>query len=228
VVPYHHPIVMAKAIATLDHLSGGRVDFAIGVGHAEREFEVLGVPFDQRGEIADEYIDVMIELWTADLPRFAGAHVAFDDIVFEPKPAQRPHPPIFVGGNSKAALKRAARVGDGWFPWLITPEQLPGCLEELQAQPGFDPAKPFDVIMGVSNVNVDEHHVPVDGGEGRPRVIVEKQALVDAIGHLVEIGVTSTSVPPPRTSSMGEYMDHVQWVAEEILPLFPEIEPASH
>jgi hypothetical protein len=78
------------------------------------------------------------------------------------------------------------------------------------------------VFLGVANVNVDEGHVPLDGAEGRARVIAGRQALIDTIGHLTELGVTSTTVPPPRTSSIEEYMDHVAWVAEEILPAFPE------
>ena len=227
VVPYHHPVVMAKAVATLDHVSGGRVDFAIGVGHAEHEFEVLGLPFHERGAMTDEYLAAMIELWTQAEPRFSGTYVAFDDIVFEPKPVQRPYPPILVGGNSKAALRRAARIGDGWYPWLITPDQLPSYLDELRSMPEFDASKPFEIVMSVSNVKVGEDHVPVDSDDGRPDVIADKQALVDAIGHLQEIGVTSTSVPLPRSSTMEEYLEQVQWVAEEIMPLFPEPVPVT-
>ena len=151
VLPYHNPVVLAKAVSTLDLLSGGRVRLSIGVGHAEREFEVLGVPFHERGRIADEYLTAMIELWTSDDPVFHGRYVDFERIAFEPKPVQKPRPPIWVGGNSQAAMRRAARH-DGWYPWLITVEQLPDCLGYLHSLPEFDTrTRPFDSKVAVWN-----------------------------------------------------------------------------
>ena len=100
VMPYHDPVVFAKAVSTLDLLSGGRVRVSIGVGHAEREFEVLRAPFHERGRMTDEYLAAMIELWTSDEPEYHGTYVDFDGVAFAPKPVQQPHPPIWVGGNS--------------------------------------------------------------------------------------------------------------------------------
>ena len=100
VMPYHDPVVFAKAVSTLDLLSGGRVRVSIGVGHAEREFEVLRAPFHERGRMTDEYLAAMIELWTSDEPQYHGTYVDFDGVAFAPKPVQQPHPPIWVGGNS--------------------------------------------------------------------------------------------------------------------------------
>src|SRR3546814_17399764 len=122
------------SVSTLDLLSGGRLRLSIGVGHAEHEFEVLGVPYAQRGQVADEHLAAMIELWTNDRPSFHGKHVRFDDIAFEPKPVQQPHPPIIVGGNSTAAMRRAARH-DGWFPWLITFDALTGRIDSVRPPP---------------------------------------------------------------------------------------------
>lgn len=221
VIPYHDPVVLAKAVSTLDHLSGGRVRLSIGVGHAEHEFEVLRVPFHERGRMTDEYLAAMIELWTSDDPKFDGDYVHFDAIAFEPRPVQKPYPPIWVGGNSRAAMRRAARH-DGWFPWLITAAQLPSRLDYIRSLPEFEARgdRPFDVALPVSEIRVDEEHRPLEGTDGRQVAPVGKQAIVDAIGHLRDIGVTHTSVPTPKASSLDEHLDGLHWVAEEILPLF--------
>jgi probable F420-dependent oxidoreductase len=222
VLPYHDPVVFAKAVSTLDVLSGGRVRVSIGVGHAEREFEILRVPFHERGKLSDEYLAAIVELWTRDAPEFHGTYVDFADIAFEPKPVQQPHPPIWVGGNSRAAMRRAARH-DGWFPWLITADEIPACLEFIRAQPGFaERTRPFDVALPLTTLAVDEEHRPLDGDLGRAQVPAGTQATLDAVGHLLEVGVTSTSIPSPPTRSLDEHLDHLRWVAEEIIPAFPE------
>ena len=117
VVPYRPPVFTAKALATLDQLSLGRVILAVGVGWNEDEFRLLGHGyFGRRGRVTDEFIQVFKELWTKDDPRFQGEFSSVSGINFYPKPAQRPHPPIWVGGWSDAALRRAAVLGDVWFP----------------------------------------------------------------------------------------------------------------
>jgi len=118
ILPLQHPIVTAKALATIDWLSSGRAIATFGVGWLEKEFEILGVPFKERGGMADEYLAAIIELWTSDAPCFEGKYVSFRDVAFEPKPVQKPHLPIWVGGDSDAALKRAARFASGWWPFL--------------------------------------------------------------------------------------------------------------
>jgi probable F420-dependent oxidoreductase len=220
VAPYHHPLVMAKAVSTLDLISGGRVRLSIGVGHAEREFEVLGVPFAERGQVADEHLAAMIELWTSDKPAFHGKYVDFDGIAFEPKPVQKPHPPIIIGGNSRAAMRRAARH-DGWFPWLITPDQLPEYLDYLHSLPEMQGrTRPFDVVMPLSTLAVDEEHRPLNDEHGRVQSPAGTQATIDAIGRLVDLGVTWTTVPPPPTRSLHEHLDWMRWLAAEVMPAF--------
>jgi probable F420-dependent oxidoreductase len=222
VLPYHDPVVFAKAVSTLDVLSGGRVRVSIGVGHSEREFEILRVPFHERGALSDEYLEAIIELWTADAPEYHGRYVDFTDIAFEPKPVQRPHPPIWIGGNSRAAMRRAARH-DGWYPWLITADEIPACLDYVREQPGFaGRTRPFDVVLPLTTLAVDEEHRPLDGDLGRADVPAGTQATIDAVAHLAEVGVTCTSVPAPQTHSLDEHLDHLRWVAEEIIPAFPE------
>ena len=147
VLPYHHPLALAKAVTTLDVLSGGRLNLSIGVGHAEAEFASLGIPFDERGARADEALAAMNELWTADEPVFHGQFFHIEGLAFDPKPVQQPHPPIYVGGNSKPALRRAARH-DGWQPnpTNFTLQDMPPLLEYLHAQPEYsEKADRFDV-----------------------------------------------------------------------------------
>ena len=127
ILPLHNPVRLAKAIATLDVLSGGRVMVTFGAGMAPGEFSALGVDFSRRGRMMDEYIQAMKVLWTADQPEFHGEFVDFADVVFEPKPAQRPHPPLFVGGRSVFALRRAARLADRWAPSGAQAAAAPGC-----------------------------------------------------------------------------------------------------
>ena len=117
IVPYRNPLLTAKMLATLDLLSQGRLIVGAGVGWMREEFELLEAPpFAERGQVTDEYLQAFIELWTADNPRFDGEHVRFSGLIFQPKPAQRPHPPIWIGGQSRAALRRAARLGQAWHP----------------------------------------------------------------------------------------------------------------
>ena len=123
VLPYRPPVLAAKQLATIDVLSGGRLTVGCGVGWIEEEFEALGAPpFKERGKVGNEYIAAFKELWTQEAPAFAGEHVAFADITFEPKPVQKPHPPIWVGGESVPAMRRAARLGDGWYPVADNPK----------------------------------------------------------------------------------------------------------
>jgi probable F420-dependent oxidoreductase len=136
VLPYHHPLALAKALATIDVLSGGRLNVSVGVGHAVREFEVLGVPFSERGARADEILDAMNVLWTSDEPVFRGRFYDIDGLAFEPKPVQQPRPPIYIGGNSKPALRRAARH-DGWQPnpTNFSIDEVPPCSTTSAASP---------------------------------------------------------------------------------------------
>jgi probable F420-dependent oxidoreductase len=124
VLPYRTPVVAAKEMATLDWLSRGRFFPAVGVGvELPREFEASGVPFNQRGRRTDEAIDVIRLLWTQDEVTFQGEFYKLDRVTIFPKPWQSP-PPIWIGGKSEAAVKRTARVGDGWMPSFITPEEF--------------------------------------------------------------------------------------------------------
>ena len=117
IIPYRNPILTAKMLSTLDMLSKGRLILGAGVGWMEEEFELLDAPpFAERGAVTNEYLRAFIELWTKDNPKFEGKYVNFSDITFLPKPVQKPYPPIWIGGQSKPAIRRAAQIGDCWHP----------------------------------------------------------------------------------------------------------------
>jgi probable F420-dependent oxidoreductase len=132
VLPYRTPVVAAKEMATVDWLSRGRLFPAVGVGvELPREFEASGVPFRERGRRTDEAIRVIRMLWTQDEVTFQGEFYKLDRISVLPKPWQSP-PPIWIGGKSEAAQKRTARLGDGWMPSFITPDEFRAGVERVQ------------------------------------------------------------------------------------------------
>jgi probable F420-dependent oxidoreductase len=121
VVPIRPPLVVAKMLASLDVLSGGRVIVGVGTGWLAEEFAALGVPFEDRGARADEYLRVFKECWTSAAPRFDGKFVRFANVAMNPKPLQKPHPPIWIGGDGPRVLRRVVELGDGWTPMALRP-----------------------------------------------------------------------------------------------------------
>jgi probable F420-dependent oxidoreductase len=123
VVPHRPALLAAKMIATADVLSEGRMVIGVGAGWMKEEIEALGAPpYEERGKVTDEYIAAFRELWTKPRPEFKGKYVTFGNILFEPKPASKPGPPIWVGGESKPAMQRAIKLGDGWYPASSNPQ----------------------------------------------------------------------------------------------------------
>lgn len=133
VLPQRNPLILAKELATLDRLSGGRVELGIGIGWVREEAEAVGTDFDNRGRRADEYIEVMRTLWSEPVASFKGEFVNFDRVVSRPKPVQPGGVPIVVGGHSKAAARRAGRLGDGFYPLGVQGEAL-ASLRALMAE----------------------------------------------------------------------------------------------
>jgi len=133
VLPQRSPVIVAKEVATIDRLSGGRMVLGVGAGYHEAQFRWLGADFERRGQRLDEYVLAMRELWTSPEPRFEGQYVAFSDVVFSPRPVQPQGPPIVIGGSSPAALRRAARLADGWHPVGLTPAQFATGMQQIRA-----------------------------------------------------------------------------------------------
>jgi probable F420-dependent oxidoreductase len=132
-LPQRNPVYTAKEVSTLDWLSNGRVDFGIGVGWLEEEFDAVNVPWPQRGKRTDEYLEVLHTLWGDETSAYEGEFYSLNPCQMFPKPIQAPHPPIHIGGESDAALRRVARAGQGWHTFNRTPEQLAEPLATLHA-----------------------------------------------------------------------------------------------
>jgi len=128
VLPYRNALVTAKAAATVDQASGGRFIFGVGVGWDEAEFVDLKLPFHERGRLSDDYIKAIKAAWAADIPEYKGQYVSFSGATFSPRPAQRPHPPIWVGGSpgavSSPAVRRCAELGDAWHPLALSLDDI--------------------------------------------------------------------------------------------------------
>ncbi len=154
-VPFYQPAVLAKMLATLDVLSGGRLEVGLGLGWAEDEYDAVGVPFQRRGARADEFIRCLKAVWTDEVVEFAGEFYRIPRSRIEPKPVQRPHPPITVGGYSPVVLRRAATLGDGFNGGNMPLPQVAAIVAGLgkaAAEAGRDPATLRIVARGSFNV----------------------------------------------------------------------------
>jgi probable F420-dependent oxidoreductase len=132
ILGHRHPVVMAKMLTTIDALSNGRLIVGVGVGWWKEELTILDAPFEKRGRQGDEAIEVFKALWTQDNPSFEGTFFRFRDLGFAPKPVQKPHPPIWVGGDSPGAFRRVVTLGDGWHATSKTPAQMKDALGRLR------------------------------------------------------------------------------------------------
>lgn len=154
ILPQRNPLVLAKELATLDHLSGGRVEFGIGVGWLREEFDALGIPWERRGARTDEYVAAMRTLWTGELTSFEGEFVSFDRVASNPRPANGSIP-IVVGGHSRAAAERAGRLGDGFFPGKGDIAELSDIVRQSAADAGRDP-EAVEITFGSAGLFGDD------------------------------------------------------------------------
>jgi probable F420-dependent oxidoreductase len=216
ILPLQNPIIHAKALATADWLSGGRMIVTFGLGSIRKEYDYFGVKWEERGAIADEYLEAIIALWTQERPTFEGKYVRFREIGFQPKPVQKPHLPIWIGGDSQAALRRVAKYGAGWIVSFRTrPEEIPGKLDYIRSQATWR-ERPLEVSHGLGTARLTEGHAA--SGDDSTSGNLSAQAIIDALGRFKELGVTISSVPVPPVASIEAFLDHAQWVMEEIKP----------
>ena len=195
-VPQRNPVYTAKEFATLDWLTGGRIDFGVGVGWCKEEVLACGYGWEDRGARCDEFLKAMIALWTEPVASFHGKHVKLAACRMDPKPVQKPHVPIIVGGHGPRSLRRAAEFGNGWYGFALTPELLAGILAKLdralakagRSRDGFEivvtpqQSSP-DTIRAFSDLGVDR--LVVQLGSQRPdaleRRLPELEQLVKAV-----------------------------------------------
>ena len=215
VVPHRPAVLAAKMLATIDVLSGGRLTVGVGAGWLQAEFDaVVTTPFAARGAVTDEYLAAFRALWTEDRPRFEGTYTRFADLVLAPKPVQKPHPPIWVGGEAPPSLRRAARFGDAWYPigtnrahpFDTLPRLAAGIdrLRRLTAEAGRDP-QAIAVAYRVKRLGAS---VPALGSDGERRLFSGGEAdIVADLRDLARLGVTAVDVEIERDdpdASLGE------------------------
>ena len=173
-VPQRQPVYTAKMVADVDYLSGGRVDFGVGIGWLKEEFENLGMDFATRAARTEEYILAMRALWSEGISEFSGQTVSLQPCHFNPKPAQKPYPPIYFGGESDPALRRVARLGDGWYGFDLDPEQLQEKLVSLDAALAATgrSRQDIDLIIGPNRHPVNADTVAAYAAAGVDQLVV--------------------------------------------------------
>jgi probable F420-dependent oxidoreductase len=199
VVPHRPAVLAAKQLATVDVLSGGRLTVGVGAGWLKAEFEsVVTTPFAERGAVTDEYIEAFRALWTEKKPRISGKYVHHDGLLLEPKPVQKPHPPIWVGGESGPSLRRAAKLGDAWYPIGTNNAHLLDSLPRYKA--GIErlrrateaAGRPRDAVALTYRIKRYGNDVPARASDGERRLFSGSTAdLIGDIHALADLGVTA-------------------------------------
>lgn len=223
VLPYRNPVLTAKMVASLDVLSGGRFTLGVGVGWLKEEFEALASPdFDKRGAVTDEWLAIFKQLWTTSPASFNGKFYSYADIRAEPFPLQKPHPPIWVGGHSPAALRRTARHGDGWHPVgaiaasPLPPDEMRAHLATLKR---LTEAEGRDFSALTISYKAPLYDTAVPDRDGTQRSFSGSAAeIADDIRSFAAIGVHEL-IFDFRGQSTTESVERLQRFAAEVKPL---------
>jgi probable F420-dependent oxidoreductase len=235
VIPYRNPVVVAKQLSTIDNLSGGRLVFGTGAGWAREEFDALGVPYSERGPITDEYLRVILELWTSPSPEFDGRYVSLHDVSAEPRPVQQPHPPVLIGGYGKRAIRRAVAIGQGWLPDGMSLPDLRSAIDYLRhaaEAAGRDPDS-LEVVLRTglmlsetvagrdanSSPTPWEQSSAFSSEESRLPFRGSVSEVIDDIHAAERIGVRELIFESPVQRN-DERFDTIEEFASAILPLF--------
>ncbi len=215
VLAYRHPLVSAKAFATLDHLSKGRVIVGVGAGHAAEEFAVLGLDFADRGRLLDESIDVLAAALEDEFPDIDTPSFRVHDVGVRPRPVQQPRPPIWVGGSSPPALRRAAERGDGWLPQGTPRKELAGQIASLREhRRGVRGDDPIELGTITEFLYVGE-----PGWDVGPGVLTgSPERLAESLGELTAMGVSHLQVRF-KARSCGELEDQMRAFGADVGPL---------
>ncbi len=228
VLPYRRLLPMAKQIASLDIASAGRFTLVACVGWLRQEFELLGIPYHERGDITDEYLRAMKILWTQEKPEFEGKYCRFSGIVFEPKCLQRPHVPVWIGGAGPRAINRLLNYGDGWMPMGgDAPSELRTTVERIKdrvAGAGRDPdALQFRYTLAIGeaesalrsishSINVEEPTV------ARLRRPDSAEDIAESIDQFTAAGFTELCLSF-AWKTPSDYMERIEWFASRVRPL---------
>lgn len=216
VLPYRNPFISARAAASVDVLSNGRLTLGLGAGYLKGEYFALGASFDDRNDLMDEYINAMKAAWTGEEFNFEGTGYSARGTRIRPRPVQTPHPPLYVGGNSKRAMRRAVELADGWNPFFTG--QLSTATTRTQAMGSDD-----DLINGINYIR---EHCEKVGRKDLPTIWLasitqpgdkwEAQQIIDQIGRYRELGITGAATHIDGNTK-AEWCDNAERFASEIL-----------
>lgn len=216
VLPYRNPFITARAIATLDAYAKGRLILGVGAGYMKAEYHALGVDFDRRNEIMDEYIEALKASLTGEDFTFEGAGYKALGNRIRPAPARKPHPPILVGGNSKRAIRRAAELGDGWNPFftaagpLSVTARTASMSDDMDLEAGMKYLQEHCDKIGRTSCDV------VLGGLTHPGEKWTPQMLIDRIGHYKELGIKGCAIHLDGDTRRA-YCDNAEQFAADVL-----------
>jgi len=202
ILPQRNPLVLAKQLATLDVLSGGRLIFGVGVGYLEPEFRALGIPFGTRGAATDEYLAAIRAIWTQARPGHHGRFVTFSGVQAHPQPVQKPLPPIVIGGHTDAAFRRAVEQGHGWYGFALDEEGTRRCLDGLKAA-----AARYERPSELGPLQISVTPRPTRGGEAMDRASADRFAA---------LGVHRLILIPPRALDASGLERFVEKAAREL------------
>jgi probable F420-dependent oxidoreductase len=226
ILPYRNPIVVAKMVSTIDVLSDGRVIFGAGPGWMEEEFDVLGIPFNERGKRADEYINIFKEVWEKDEPQFEGVFYSFSKIKFYPKPVQKPHPPIWVGGISKKAIRRAVALGNGWHPVWLSPDQMEKKIYYLTKVAEENGRNLDNFVLSIRNRlrilrTSEEENIDLSKFRGKHTFSFHgtKEEIINRIKQFKDIGVAHIIFDLDVVNN-EEMFNTIEGFSKDIMPLF--------
>jgi probable F420-dependent oxidoreductase len=197
IVPQRNPLVLAKELASVDLVSGGRLIFGLGIGYLRPEFDALGVSFTDKGARAMEYLEAMQAVWTQDEPSYAGRFASFSGIQSLPRPLQRPHPPIVIGGATPSAFRRAVRHANGWYGFALDREATGACIARLRSEEQRGERPP---ALGRLEISVT------------PR----GRLSLDSARAFAALGVDRLIVYPPAPSE-GDLVDFIRRSGDEVL-----------
>ena len=218
-LPLRHPLGVAKTVATLDVLSGGRTVLGVAAGWLREEFDALGLDFESRGRTLDESLDVLKAAWTGEIARFEGRSFRIHGVESHPRPAQRPHPPIWVGGHTKPAMRRAAKHGAAWFPPLFgtTPASLAEALRRINEDAEAQGRGRGAVSLSL-RVLVDLRDEPDSAGaEKRNALAGEPERIAATLAEYLEAGV-SHFVFLPQARSLADVQRTIDRIASRVVP----------
>jgi probable F420-dependent oxidoreductase len=215
VLPYRNPFITARAVSTLDVLSGGRVSLGVGAGYMKGEYKALGVDFEQRNELMDEYLRALKAAWTQDEFTFEGTGYQALGNRIKPRPVQDPHPPLLIGGNSKRAIRRAVELGDAWNPYF-TASALLANTSRTKEMRGED-----DLAEGLAYLRA---HCETVGRKTPPPVILSSfneggespEALVEKAARMAQLGVAEATASV-HGATPQEWCDNAERFAEQVL-----------